>query len=186
MKGFLASAATLVAAVMLFGAVAAGNITPANAAVVRPAAIVNVVSAASVQQSLVNVKKTTSALPAQSKAKIVLDSSNSLPGPKKPIRTLPARIQAWFLLTKWRHTEYRCLNAIIMNESSWNKYARNASSGAYGIPQALPPGKMAGWWGSNWESSSYVQLFWMIREYIPGRYGTPCQAWTFHREHGWY
>jgi hypothetical protein len=72
-----------------------------------------------------------------------------------------------------------------MTESSWDVDAYNPS-GAYGIPQALPGDKMAGWWGSDWESSPYVQLFWMIKEYIPGKYGTPCDAWAYHEIHGNY
>jgi hypothetical protein len=108
--------------------------------------------------------------------------------PSPGIRHLRPRKQAWLLLSKWdhKHHQYACLNDIIMAESSWNKYAKNPSSGAYGIPQALPGDKMAGWWGKNWVSSSYVQLFWMIREYIPHRYGTMCQAWAFHEAHGSY
>lgn len=102
------------------------------------------------------------------------------------LQNLPPRQQAWILLPVLnRAGEYSCLNDIINDESGWRVTAENAS-GAYGIPQALPGWKMAGPWGGNWESSSYVQLFWMIRVYIPGRYGTPCGAWNFHMAHGWY
>lgn len=95
---------------------------------------------------------------------------------------------AWALLSNFgndRQNQYDCLNSIIMAESSWNINAYNPS-GAYGIPQALPGSKMAGWWGSDWESSPYVQLFWMIKEYIPATYGTPCGAWSYHEAHGYY
>ena len=95
---------------------------------------------------------------------------------------------AWALLSNFgndRQGQYDCLNSIIMTESSWDVDAYNPS-GAYGIPQALPGDKMAGWWGSDWESSPYVQLFWMIKEYIPASYGTPCDAWAYHETHGYY
>jgi LysM repeat protein len=94
---------------------------------------------------------------------------------------------AWSLLPEAnRAEEFACLNNIIMGESSWDVTAENPSSGAYGIPQALPGNKMAGPWGQDWEGSAYVQLYWMIRSYIPQRYGTACDAWAFHLANGWY
>lgn len=94
---------------------------------------------------------------------------------------------AWTLLSSYsdQSTEFSCLNNIIMSESSWSVTAYNPS-GAYGIPQALPGSKMAGPWGYNWETSAYVQLYWMIKIYIPSTYGTPCNAWAFHLANGWY
>lgn len=95
---------------------------------------------------------------------------------------------AWGLLSNYsdRQEQYSCLNSIIMAESSWNVHIANPSSGAYGIPQALPGWKMAGPWGHDWENSAYVQLFWMIKIYIPSEYRTPCGAWSFHLSHGYY
>lgn len=109
-------------------------------------------------------------------------------GPTVNIHKLPPRKQAWALLPKKdkTHREYDCLANVIRRESGWNKYASNPSSGAYGIPQALPGDKMAGRWGRNWVSSSYVQLFWMVRVYIPNVYGTPCNAWQHEVNYGWY
>lgn len=93
---------------------------------------------------------------------------------------------AWSLLpADNRAEEFSCLDNIIMAESSWDIHAYNPS-GAYGIPQALPGWKMAGPWGMDWENSAYVQLYWMIRYYIPQTYGTACDAWAFHLAHGWY
>lgn len=95
---------------------------------------------------------------------------------------------AWAMLSNYsdRQQEYGCLNDIIMGESSWNIHAYNSGSGAYGIPQALPGWKMAGSWGEDWQNSAYVQLFWMIKVYIPSVYGTPCAAWAFHRANNYY
>lgn len=116
------------------------------------------------------------------------------------IRKLSKYKQGWYLLRNNRRAEYSCLNAIIMTESGWNVHAYNPS-GAYGIPQALPGGKMAEmiynvnrngnrsggrYYGRRWSNSAYVQLFWMVRTYIPSRYGTMCDAWSFHQSHGWY
>lgn len=93
---------------------------------------------------------------------------------------------AWNLLPiANRAAEYSCLSGVIMIESGWNIHAYNPS-GAYGIPQALPGSKMAGSWGSDWENSAYVQLYWMIREYIPDDYGDACGALEHEHVFGWY
>lgn len=81
--------------------------------------------------------------------------------------------------------EFSCLNSIIMAESSWNVYIANTSSGAYGIPQALPGSKMSVA-GSDWATNGYTQLRWMVDDYIDPTYQTACNAWEFHLAHGWY
>jgi hypothetical protein len=78
--------------------------------------------------------------------------------------------------------QWSCLNSIITRESGWNVTAENPGSGAYGLPQALPGSKM----GPGWQDSAYVQLHWVVDEYIPSAYGTPCGAWAFWQAHGWY
>ena len=42
----------------------------------------------------------------------------------------------------WGEGEYACLYNLWQRESNWNVYSHNTSSGAYGIPQALPGEKM--------------------------------------------
>ncbi len=39
--------------------------------------------------------------------------------------------------------EFQCFSKIVSHESGWNPQATNASSGAYGLVQALPASKMA-------------------------------------------
>ncbi len=80
-------------------------------------------------------------------------------------------------------TQYSCLNNIWTRESGWRYNAENAS-GAYGIPQALPGSKMATA-GSDWQTNPATQIKWGLG-YIQGRYGTPCDAWSFWQAHGWY
>lgn len=80
--------------------------------------------------------------------------------------------------------EWGAFNNIVMAESGWNYKARNAQSGAYGIPQALPGSKMASA-GSDWQSDGDTQLRWMM-SYIKGRYGDPSNAWSFHQKNNWY
>lgn len=79
---------------------------------------------------------------------------------------------------------WRALNRIAKRESGWRKHARNPSSGAYGIPQALPGRKMASA-GRNWRHNATTQVKWMIR-YVRSRYGGPVKAWRFWRRHHWY
>ena len=73
---------------------------------------------------------------------------------------------------------------LIYHESGCRVDARNASSGAYGIPQALPGSKMAAY-GSDWETNPVTQIKWMI-SYVNGRYGGWSQASNWWYSHGWY
>lgn len=84
----------------------------------------------------------------------------------------------------WGEGEYGCLVALWDRESNWNVYAMNSSSGAYGIPQALPGDKMASA-GADWATNPATQVTWGIG-YIQSRYGTPCGAWGHSEEVGWY
>ena len=73
---------------------------------------------------------------------------------------------------------------LIYRESGCRYDARNASTGAYGIPQALPGGKMASA-GADWETNPVTQIRWMAG-YVTGRYGGWAQAINFWYAHGWY
>ncbi|WP_367889429.1 lytic transglycosylase domain-containing protein [Humibacter ginsenosidimutans] len=80
--------------------------------------------------------------------------------------------------------QFNCLVALWNRESSWNVYAYNASTGAYGIPQALPGSKMASA-GPDWQTSFKTQVDWGLG-YVEGRYSTPCGAWDHSESTGWY
>lgn len=69
-------------------------------------------------------------------------------------------------------------------ESGWSVTATNPSSGAYGIPQALPGSKMASA-GADWKTSASTQIRWGLG-YIKDRYGSPSAALAFKRANGWY
>jgi hypothetical protein len=71
-----------------------------------------------------------------------------------------------------------------MRESRWNHVAENPSSGAYGIPQALPGSKMASA-GDDWATNPETQIRWGLG-YIDARYGSPCAAWEHSEEKNWY
>jgi hypothetical protein len=84
----------------------------------------------------------------------------------------------------WGEDQYSCLYRLWQKESNWNVYAQNRSSGAYGIPQALPGSKM-GSVASDWQTNPVTQITWGLG-YISGRYGTPCGAWGHSQQVGWY
>jgi hypothetical protein len=73
---------------------------------------------------------------------------------------------------------------IISHESGWNVSATNASTGAYGLGQALPGSKMASV-GADWQTDATTQIKWAL-SYMDGRYGSPNAAWTFWQAHNWY
>jgi hypothetical protein len=80
--------------------------------------------------------------------------------------------------------QWTCLNSLWQRESGWNYQARNASSGAFGIPQALPGSKMASA-GADWATNPATQIRWGL-SYIASTYGTPCAAWAHSQSSGWY
>jgi hypothetical protein len=84
----------------------------------------------------------------------------------------------------WSESEFNCLVPLWKKESGWNAAAMNKSSGAYGIPQALPGSKMASA-GADWQTNANTQIEWGL-SYISGRYGTPCGAWGHSVSVGWY
>ncbi len=84
----------------------------------------------------------------------------------------------------WGAGEFSCLDSLWVKESGWNHLASNPSSGAYGIPQALPGSKMAEF-GSDWRTNPATQIEWGLH-YIDGRYGSPCSAWSSAQSKGWY
>lgn len=84
----------------------------------------------------------------------------------------------------WSQTEFSCLVELWAHESGWRVNAANRSSGAYGIPQALPGSKMATA-GADWATNPATQISWGL-SYIHARYGTPCGAWSIWLQRGWY
>ncbi len=104
----------------------------------------------------------------------------------QPGITNPRSIARQILKNKYGYpsSEYACFNNIIMRESMWDIDATNASSGAYGIPQALPGSKMASV-AADWRTNPATQIVWAIG-YMNDRYGSPCGAWGFKSAHGWY
>jgi hypothetical protein len=75
----------------------------------------------------------------------------------------------------WGDEQCSCLVSLWNKESGWRVAAANPS-GAYGIPQSYPGSKMASA-GADWQTSAATQITWGLN-YISGRYGAPCVAWS--------
>ena len=84
----------------------------------------------------------------------------------------------------WSSSQFSCLVSLWNEESGWNVTASNPSSGAYGIPQALPGSKMASA-GGDWQTNAATQIRWGLG-YIKADYGSPCGAWSHEEADGWY
>lgn len=103
----------------------------------------------------------------------------------------------------WSPAEMLPLIALWTRESGWNPAARNSTSGAYGIAQALghgTPGSAApngtNEYGAEYglttaqavranEGDPEQQIRWGLG-YIKSRYGSPSAAWAHETSAGWY
>lgn len=84
----------------------------------------------------------------------------------------------------WTEHDFECLVKLWNGESGWNPNAHNKSSGAHGIPQALPASKMASE-GSDYYTNGFTQIRWGLK-YIANRYGSPTSAWNHFQNKHWY
>ncbi|MEV7200258.1 peptidoglycan DD-metalloendopeptidase family protein [Streptomyces griseoluteus] len=88
----------------------------------------------------------------------------------------------------WGPREFSPLEKLWEGESGWRYNATNPSSGAYGIPQALPASKMASA-GPDWKTNAATQIQWGM-DYIKHRpdYGSPSAAYAkwLSRSPHWY
>jgi hypothetical protein len=80
--------------------------------------------------------------------------------------------------------DFACTDELAKRESGWSTTATNPSSGAYGVAQSLPAGKMASA-GADWRTNGRTQVNWMI-SYMNERYGSPCAALAHSHSVGWY
>jgi hypothetical protein len=80
----------------------------------------------------------------------------------------------------WANNQYECLDKLWTRESNWRSEAYNKikvmGKNAGGIPQIL---------GLDPKTPAPLQIDRGFA-YIMHRYGTPCMAWKFHEQKGWY
>jgi len=111
-------------------------------------------------------------------------TANVKPAPPVSPGTAQAIAKEMVAARGWSDEQYSCLYNLWQRESGWRVNAKNPSSGAYGIPQALPGTKMATA-GADWETNATTQITWGLN-YIASRYGTPCGAWSHSESFNWY
>ena len=80
--------------------------------------------------------------------------------------------------------DFGYVDYIISHESGWDYHAVNRSSGAYGLPQSLPAGKLASA-GADWRDNPVTQLRW-ANNYAVGRYGSWGGAYRFWTANHWW
>jgi|GEM_PF-4767847 len=80
--------------------------------------------------------------------------------------------------------QFPSFDQVITHESSWDPFAVNPTSGAYGLGQALPPSKMFSH-GLDWPYNPATQIRWAY-DYMCQHYGNPDGAWAFWQGHHWY
>ena len=111
-------------------------------------------------------------------------AANSASAPAAPSGS-PQQIAAAMLGSfGWSSGQFGCLQSLWNAESGWNPSATNPTSGAYGIPQALPGSKMASA-GADWQTNPATQIKWGLG-YIKQVYGSPCAAWSHEQSTGSY
>lgn len=85
----------------------------------------------------------------------------------------------------WGSGEFAPLKSLWTQESGWSTTATNPSSGAYGIPQALPASKMGSIAQGSGPAAARAQILWGLK-YIKERYGSPAGAEAHEQSAGWY
>jgi hypothetical protein len=146
-------------------------------------------------------KADAAAAAAAAQAKAAGDAAKSAAGPTKPgtpakppaLPPAPPDCNAYtgnpavgctlLLQAGFPISQMGCLYNLWMHESHWNVSSAN-SSGAFGIPQALPGIKMAAY-GADWRTNPATQIKWGLG-YIKGRYGNPCGGWSHFQQYNWY
>lgn len=90
----------------------------------------------------------------------------------------------WMRAAGIADADFGYVDYIISHESGWNYRAVNRSSGAYGLPQSLPAGKLASA-GADWRDNPVTQLRW-AHNYAVGRYGSWEAAYHFWTVNHWW
>lgn len=116
-------------------------------------------------------------------------NSNSSSASSGLPKTVPVgEMQQWFhdylISNGYTEDDFSAGVWIINHESGWRVNATNASSGAYGLAQALPGSKMSTM-GSDWHDNYQTQLKWFVN-YTTNRYNGIKNAYNFWVKNHWY
>ena len=144
----------------------------ASADAIQRKALADAAAAAAATQAAADARAAAAAAAAQA-----LAQGNTVAGAKATAAALASSKYGWGA------AQFTCLASLWSKESGWSYTAHN-SSGATGIPQALPGSKMASV-GSDWATNATTQVTWGLA-YIAGSYGSPCAAWAHSESVNWY
>jgi hypothetical protein len=113
----------------------------------------------------------------------LISRSASRPDKPTPVRewnVQDSKAYAHDVVQSWADNQYECLHKLWTRESNWRSEAYNRvkvmGKNAGGIPQIL---------GLDPKTPAPLQIDRGFK-YIMHRYGTPCMAWKFHQQKGWY
>ena len=117
------------------------------------------------------------------------DAQGASAGGVSPASSVPAFNPSgskadWMRAAGISDADFGYVDYIISHESGWNYHAVNRSSGAYGLPQSLPAGKLASA-GADWRDNPVTQLRW-ANNYAVGRYGSWGGAYHFWTVNHWW
>lgn len=117
------------------------------------------------------------------------DAQGASAGGVSPASSVPAFNPSgskadWMRAAGISDSDFGYVDYIISHESGWNYHAVNRSSGAYGLPQSLPAGKLASA-GADWRDNPVTQLRW-ANNYAVGRYGSWEAAYRFWVTNHWW
>ena len=114
--------------------------------------------------------------PAQAQAPLHHQAKKSAPRAVKRVNLPPKRYAKKLIASKgWSARQFGCLLKLWEMESSWNPKAKNPHSTAFGI-----------WQGITETSKDPIEQVRNGVRYIERRYGSACNALTFHYANGWY
>lgn len=105
-------------------------------------------------------------------------------GTTVPVGDMQTWAHDYLLDNGYTEADFTATVYIISHESGWRVNATNASSGAYGLAQALPGSKMASA-GADWATNYQTQLKWFWN-YCESRYGSVQGAYAFWQANHWY
>lgn len=145
---------------------------------------INSVSYPLVGDGEVSISASTIRNPEPQKASSVTGTTEPVTGDGRTASGAKEIARAMLSKYGWSEDQFPALEELWTRESGWDYKAENSSSGAYGIPQALPASKMATA-GSDWRTNPTTQIKWGLG-YIKGRYGSPNAAWRFWQSRHWY
>lgn len=111
-------------------------------------------------------------------------AASSSIGTTAPVGEMQQWAHDYLLANGYTEADFTATVYIISRESGWSVNATNPSSGAYGLPQALPGSKMASA-GADWASNYQTQLKWFWG-YCAERYGSIQGAYAYWQVHHCY